>query len=80
MRAQFGAAYQFSLTLVGATVGPAAVALLTDDVYGSEARVGWSLVTVAAVANPTAALLLWLGYRHSLATATRSVDSRSLSY
>lgn len=59
MRAQFGAVYQLSLTLVGATLGPFAVALLTDQVFGDESRLGHSLAIVSAIANPIAAFVLW---------------------
>jgi MFS family permease len=59
MRAQFGALYQLSLTLVGAIVGPFAVALLTDHLFGDELRLGHSMAIVSAVANPIAAYVLW---------------------
>jgi MFS family permease len=65
MRVQFGAVYQFALTLVGAMIGPTAVALLTDFVYRDEARIGLSMATVSAIANPIAAYLLWRGFRHA---------------
>ncbi|MCU0758209.1 MAG: MFS transporter [Steroidobacteraceae bacterium] len=63
MRAQFGAAYQLSLTLVGATVGPFAVGFVTDQVFADEQRLGLSMALVSAVANPIAALVLWLALR-----------------
>ena len=63
MRAQFGAVYQLSLTLVGATVGPFAVGFITDYVFGDEQRLGHSMALVSAVANPIAALVLWLAFR-----------------
>jgi hypothetical protein len=59
MRAQFGAVYQLSLTLVGATLGPFAVALLTDRVFGDEQKLGYSMAIVSAIANPIAAYVLW---------------------
>jgi MFS family permease len=70
MRAQFGALYQFSLTLVGACVGPTAVALLTDHVFRDESRLGLSLATVSAIANPVAAYLLWRGWWRTRAGST----------
>lgn len=63
MRAQFGAAYQLLLVLAGATLGPTAVALFTDFVYRDEAKIGLSLVSVAALSNPFAVLLVWLALR-----------------
>lgn len=64
MRAQFGAWYQLSLVLVGATLGPFAVGFVTDHVLGDESRIGLSMALVSLVANPVAAWLLWRAYRH----------------
>ena len=63
MRAQMGAAYQLSLTLVGATVGPFAVGFVTDFVFRDEQRLGHSMALVSAIANPIAALVLWFALR-----------------
>ena len=63
MRAQFGAVYQLSLTLVGATIGPFAVGALTDYYFGDEQRLGHSMAMVSAIANPIAAYLLWRALR-----------------
>ncbi len=63
MRAQFGAAYQLSLTLVGATLGPFAVGFITDYVFRDEQRLGASMAIVSGIANPVAALVLWLALR-----------------
>jgi MFS family permease len=68
MRAQFGACYQLSLVLVGATLGPFAVGFVTDHVFGDEAKIGLSMALVAAVFNPIAAWLLWRAFRLSKAT------------
>lgn len=65
MRAQFGACYQLSLVLVGATLGPFAVGFVTDHVFGDEAKIGLSMALVAAVFNPIAAWLLWRAFRAS---------------
>jgi MFS family permease len=65
MRAQFGAWYQLSLVLVGATIGPFAVGFVTDHVLGDESRIGLSMAIVSAIANPIAAWLLWRGFRLS---------------
>jgi MFS family permease len=73
MRAQFGAFYQFSLVLVGATLGPFAVGFVTDQVFGDEAKIGLSMALVAAVFNPIAAWLLWRAFR--LSKATRLVQN-----
>jgi MFS family permease len=65
MRSQFGALYQFSLTFVGATLGPTAVALFTDFFFRDESQIGYSLSSVSALSNPIACYLLWRGYRYS---------------
>jgi MFS family permease len=65
MRAQFGAGYQLSLVLVGATLGPFAVGVLTDQVFGDESKIGLSMALVSAIANPVAAWLLWRAFRLS---------------
>ena len=59
MRAQFGAAYQLSLVLVGATLGPFLVGFMTDFVFGDEQKIGLSLAVTSLLANPLAAWLLW---------------------
>jgi MFS family permease len=69
MRAQFGAAYQLSLTLVGATLGPFSVALLTDYFFRDEARLGYSMAIVSAIANPIAAIVLWLALSRAISSA-----------
>lgn len=76
MRAQFGAAYQLSLVLVGAIVGPFAVGFITDHVFGDEQRIGWSMAIVAGVANPIAAWLLWRALKAQLPSRLRSNGPR----
>ena len=66
MRAQFGALYQLALTLVGATLGPFAVGYVTDHVLHDEQRLGESMALVSGVANPIAALVLWLALRTAI--------------
>lgn len=63
MRAQFGAMYQFSLVLVGATLGPFLVGFTTDYVFADEQKVGWSLALTSLIANPIAAWLLWRAFK-----------------
>lgn len=63
MRAQFGAAYQLSLTLVGATLGPFAVGVLNDRWFHSEQALGQSMALVSAIANPIAAWVLWQAFK-----------------
>lgn len=67
MRAQFGAAYQLSLVLVGATLGPFAVGFTTDYIFGDEQKIGGSLALTSAFANPLAAWLLWRAFSRARA-------------
>ena len=67
MRAQFGAAYQLALVLVGATLGPFLVGFLTDFVFGNEQKIGLSLSLTSLLANPLAAWLLWRAFRETRA-------------
>ena len=67
MRAQFGAAYQLALVLVGATLGPFLVGFLTDYVFGDESKIGLSLSLTSLLANPLAAWLLWRALRQTRA-------------
>jgi predicted MFS family arabinose efflux permease len=63
MRAQVSALFLFVNNLVGIGVGPVAVALLTDRVFGVPASVGTSLAIVGAAAAGLAALAIWPGIR-----------------
>jgi MFS family permease len=60
MRGQVTAVYFFFLNLAGIGLGPTVVALLTDHVFHDDLKVKYSIVTVAAIAAPVSALLLWL--------------------
>jgi MFS family permease len=63
LRGQGSALYQLVQNLVSGAVGPAAVALLTDRLFGDPGAVRWSL-SVVAVVGMTATLLL-LGWGRS---------------
>ena len=70
MRGQASAVYLFVITLFGLGVGPTAVALVTDYVFGYDEALRYSLLIITAVAVVAAAVLLWLGlkpYRQSVA-------------
>jgi MFS family permease len=63
MRAQFGAFYQLSLTLIGATLGPFLTAFFTDYVFRDEQAIGFSLSAVAAIGNGLAVVITGWGLR-----------------
>lgn len=61
-RGMAAALYYLLIGLFGMTLGPLAVALLSDHVFGTEG-LRWSLATVALICAPIAALLFWKAAR-----------------
>ncbi|MGE0101608.1 MAG: spinster family MFS transporter [Blastocatellales bacterium] len=69
MRAQASAIYLFTINLIGLGVGPTAVAMTTDYVFGNEMMVNYSLAIVTTIAHIISSIMLWIGlkpYRRSL--------------
>src|SRR5207302_3440914 len=69
MRAQATAVYLFVINLIGMGLGPTVVAALTEDVFGDEKAVHYSLAIVGGVSQTLAGILLLAGlkrYRRSL--------------
>ncbi|NIJ37558.1 MFS family permease [Sphingopyxis panaciterrae] len=62
MRGQVYAAYLLTISVLGYAVGPVVVAVITDNFFGDDAMVGWSMASVALVAGPVA-VLLWMRAR-----------------
>lgn len=71
LRGQVSAIYLFVVNLIGLGLGPTAVALLTDYLFGDDAKVGWSLMIVMAGAQCLATLMLWRGCTHYRASLER---------
>jgi MFS family permease len=63
MRGQITALFLFAFNVVGVGVGPTAVAFLTTYVFKSEAKLGLSLATAAAVLGPIGAIFLGLSLK-----------------
>jgi MFS family permease len=63
MRGQAVATYAVIANLVGLGLGPTAVALLTDYVFGDESLLRYSLLVVAVVCHAIAVTALWLSLR-----------------
>jgi MFS family permease len=57
LRGQASAIYYLSTSIIGSTLGPLSVGLLTDYVYGDPLRIGSALAIVALVIAPMTALL-----------------------
>jgi MFS family permease len=70
MRGQLSALYLFAINLIGLGIGPTAVALLTDYVFGDDMAVPYS-GAIATVLAATAAAVL---FRSSFAAYDRSVE------
>ena len=69
MRGQASAIYLFVVNLIGLGLGPTAVAMTTDYVFGYDNAVRYSLFIVSLLAHVVAAILLWAGlkpYRNSI--------------
>lgn len=69
MRGQTSAVYLFIVNLIGLGIGPTAVAMFTDYVFGDDLKVGLSLGLVMAGAQLLSLILLWrccAHYRKSL--------------
>lgn len=63
MRGQVVAVNMFMFNVIGAGLGPMLAGVITDHVFGSEALVGWSLASIAAVAGPLSCLVFWYGMK-----------------
>jgi len=71
MRGQVTALYLFMFNVIGFGLGPTVVALITNQVF-SEAQVGYSLATTAAIFGPISTLVIFIGlkaYGRSVALA-----------
>ena len=63
MRGQISALYVFIVNMLGLGLGPSIVAGFTDFVFGSDAAIGKSLATTAAILGPFGFAVLFIGLR-----------------
>jgi MFS family permease len=68
LRAQGTALYFLVVSLLSGSLGPTAVALITDRVFGDDAALRYSLALVSAVGMALTLLLLGLALKHYKAT------------
>ena len=68
IRAQITAVYWFVISLLGLTIGPTSVALVTDFVFQDDAAIRYSLSLVSAVAGGIVTWVLIYGLKHYRAT------------
>ena len=76
LRGQTAALYLFVISILGLTIGPTAVALLTDYVFGDESALPWSISIVSGVAAAVSLVLLWSARRPYRAAMDESADWR----
>jgi MFS family permease len=72
LRGQMSALYYVFSSIVGLSVGPLAVAIFTDHVYGDPKSVGVAIAIVAGIFGPLAAFLVY-GGRHEYAVLARAI-------
>ncbi|MEZ5565034.1 MAG: MFS transporter [Gammaproteobacteria bacterium] len=75
MRAQISATWMLVLNLVTAGVGPTAVGMITDHVFGNPMAVGQSMALVNCISVPLAALALWAALAPFRQAAEEQADS-----
>ncbi len=63
MRALVSAFYMLTINLIGAALGPTAIALCTDYWFADPLKLPQAIALVAGVASPLSVLALWLGMR-----------------
>ena len=64
LRAQTTAIYYFVINVLGLTLGPLLIALVTDNVFADESMVRYSIAIVAALVGPAALWCLYVNIRH----------------
>ncbi len=74
MRAQASAFYLFVVNLIGIGLGPTAVAMVTDYVFGDDAAVRWSLLLVGIVTHLGCVTSLALGLKPFRASLDRVAE------
>jgi hypothetical protein len=75
MRGQVSAVWMLVLNLVTAGVGPSAVGVITDYVFGDPLAVGKSIALVNCLSVPLAALALWAALAPFRAAATEQAGT-----
>src|SRR5260370_23343209 len=71
MRGQASAVYLFILNLIGLGMGPTAVAVCTQYVFGRDEALNYSLLIVTVTASVIGALILWSGLKPFLRSLER---------
>jgi MFS family permease len=69
MRALVSAFYMLTINLIGAALGPTAIALCTDFWFADPQRLPEAISLVSGIASPLSVLALWIGMRSYRAQA-----------
>ena len=76
LRGQVSAVYLFAINAIGLGLGPTAIALTTDRVFGRESALNLSLAWVVPIVEVAAALVLFSGLSAYRASVARSQATR----
>ena len=63
VRGRMAAGYLLVLIIVGAGLGPWTLGILNDHVFGSEAKIGYSMLLMMVTITPIAIFSAWMGLR-----------------
>lgn len=64
MRGQFSAVYLFVINILGLTIGPTAVAMVTDYVFADERALNYSIALVSLISGLIALVFLYINLAH----------------
>jgi MFS family permease len=78
LRGQASAIFLFFNSLIGLGLGPGALGLATDYLFGDEMKVNYSIVLVGCAAHLLAALFLYVGMKHYRKTVDELADWASV--
>jgi MFS family permease len=59
LRGRVSAGFQFAISLIGASVGPAVVGALTTFVFRDDQKIGWAIALNALIFSPLGVLAFW---------------------
>ncbi|HTU11557.1 MAG TPA: MFS transporter [Allosphingosinicella sp.] len=74
MRAQVSAVFLFSVSVIGGGFGPAAIGLITDQIFQDESMLRYSMLLFAALMEPVGLFLIWIAMS-AYGRRVREIDS-----
>jgi MFS family permease len=77
MRAQLTALYLFTISVIGAGVGPLVVALITDYVFVDESMLRYAMVLTTLALGPLGIFLTWLAMRPYGEAVTKVIEEEA---